>query len=412
LSVVNTVQTRANNACNFVYPLPPILARVPILLAPPPHSRPPVRAGSRPQLWAPIATGAQGRAGKVSPPCSPLPPPFSRADRTAASTGRRGDKPPSFRTHPAHSSSTRKRGACRRVCPLPPFLHPRPHTDARTGHANAGRRGTTRGQAPSRTRANPRANGGTCRRIYPLPPCAPTPINARGDVQGTPHPLFSLPPPLTRETPTRIGYQGRQGGGGTIDPPSPPAAAAASPSTFATCSAREGGARRPVRAPLRGTEGVSRPRSRDRFRANGRARQGRRRQARALPSCAPSPGLRRGVTRKRGVVREWETACPPPCPGVNPRPPPPPHRRLRLRVRTACKRGGGGVGIRTPALHLHLYPAPPLLCAQAGGRKVNPFPGLATCPFSWATCTATPMCIPPFPPVCHPSLSLCMRAGA
>jgi hypothetical protein len=231
-------------------------------------------------------------------------------------------------------------------------------------------------------------------------------------VQGTPHPLFSLPPPLTRETPTRIGYQGRQGGGGTIDPPSPPAAAAASPSTFATCSAREGGARRPVRAPLRGTEGVSRPRSRDRFRANGRARQGRRRQARALPSCAHSPGLRRGVTRKRGVVREWETACPPPCPGVNPRPPPPPHRRLRLRVRTACKRGGGGVGVRTPALHLHLYPAPPLLCAQAGGRKVNPFPGLATCPFSWATCAATPMCIPPFPPVCHPSLSLCVRAGA
>ncbi|KAN0137989.1 hypothetical protein V8E53_004208, partial [Lactarius tabidus] len=184
----------------FVYPLPPILARVPILLAPPPHSRAPVRAGSRPQLWAPIATGAQGRAGKD---------PLAQDDA--------GTSPPPFVPTLAHSSSTRKRGA------VP------------EGHANAGRRGTTRGQAPSRTRANPRANGGTCRRIYPLPPCAPTPINARGDVQG---------------------YQGRQGGGGTIDPPSPLAAAAASPSTFATCSARGGGARRPVRAPLRGTEGV------------------------------------------------------------------------------------------------------------------------------------------------------------
>jgi hypothetical protein len=107
------------------------------------------------------------------PPSTSL---FTRRQDTQAQDNT-GTSPPPFIPTLAHSSSTHKQGAVPEGLPPPPFLHPRPHTDTRTGHANAGQCGTTQGQAPSCTCVNPHANRGMCRRIYPLPPCAPTPIN-------------------------------------------------------------------------------------------------------------------------------------------------------------------------------------------------------------------------------------------
>jgi hypothetical protein len=207
-----------------------------------------------------------------------------------------------------------------------------------------------------------------------------------------PHPLFSLPPPLTHKMPTRIGYQGRQGGGGTIDPPSPPAAAAASPSTFATCSMHEGGVHCPVCMPLCRMEGVSCPCSWDCFCTNSCVQQGQRQQACPLPQFA-----QRGDMQMRGSVG-MGNCMPPSLPRCKPTPspsaPPPPAPSCVDSVQMRGRRGG------------HTYPCPPpppLPCAPAfvctsWGQEGQPIPWVGHLPLLLGYMYCHPHVHPPLSP--------------
>ncbi|KAN0132999.1 hypothetical protein V8E53_009172 [Lactarius tabidus] len=166
------VQILANNACNGSF--------IPF----------PSRFGAHPRSFDP-----PGRAPPfASSGLSFGPPPPRERGKEQDGTCERGTtqddagtRPPSCR---AQLRPRAHRGTCRRVSPSP-FLHPRPHLRA-NGHANAGRRGAIRGQAP-----------------LPLLP----PLTRKGERARTP---VQVPGTATVASRSRWG---KQGGGGTVDPP-------------------------------------------------------------------------------------------------------------------------------------------------------------------------------------------------
>jgi hypothetical protein len=179
--------------------------RIPLRFGARPHSfdLPWSRPRSRPRFWAPTTTGARERAGQVSPPRFPSSPPLSTLTHRTCERGTTqddaGTSPPLLS---CPTSSTRTTGGhTGRFPPPPPPYTPAP-TYAQTGtqtQDDAGRCGDKPPPPPFAPASSTRRQGAV---KEGLPPSRPH-SRARENAQGTPHPFFSLLPPLTLSTLTR-----------------------------------------------------------------------------------------------------------------------------------------------------------------------------------------------------------------